>query len=113
MKHRNRAVLLLVLFLAASCASTTPATVAYRTIAIVKLTVDTGMSVWGDRVAAGLATAAQETQVKAAFNKYTKAAAAAAAGMRAESDPAPPNLTAAADALLSLLASFGVNVGGK
>lgn len=113
---RNRiALLALVLVIAAGCGTmtTTPATTAYRTIATTKLAVDTGMKLWADRVVTGKATPAQEQRVKASFEKYTDAAKAAAAVMRARTDPTPPNLAAAADALLSLLASFGVNVGGK
>lgn len=93
------------------CTSTSAA-VAYRTIASVKLAVDTGMNVWADRVIDGKATPAQEAQVKAAFEKYTAAARSAAAVMRSTADPANPDLTAAADALLNLLAAFGVQ-GGK
>ena len=119
MRKRNQltavlAALLLVVVVSScvSCATATPATVSYRTIASVKLAVDTGMQVWADRVIDGKTTPAQEAQVKAAFQKYTAAAGAAAAIMRASTDPAPPDFTGAADALLNLLAAFGVNVKG-
>lgn len=110
MKRSRLALLALVLIIAVGCAST-PAAIAYRTIGTIKVTVDAGMDAWYARVVANQTTPAQELQVKAAFNKYTSAAAAAAAVMRASTDPAPPNLTTAANALTKLLTSFGVKVG--
>lgn len=114
MRHRNRtALFVLVAIVLSACGTmttTTPTIVAYRTIAGVKATVDLGMKIWADRGVTGKTTPQQEAQVSAAFDKYTAAARTAAAIYRASTDPAPPNLTAAADALLALLSSFGVEV---
>lgn len=90
-----------------------PATITYRTISAVKLAVDTGMMAWDDRVIDGKTTPQQEAQVRVAFKAYTAAAGVARAAMVATSDPAPVNLTAAADALTALLTQFGVVTGGK
>lgn len=102
----KRASTTLVIALLLIACGTSQRVIEYRTIASIKLTVDTAMNVWADRVIDGKTTPAQELQVRAAFKQYTIAAAAAAAVMRAVSDPAPPNLTGAADALLNLLAAF-------
>jgi hypothetical protein len=110
---RNRSLALLVavaVVLGGACAST-PAGNSYRTIGAVKIAVDTGMQVWADRVIDGKTTPAQEAQVKKAFTEYAATARAAAAVMRSTSDSAPPDLAAAANALLALLASFGINAG--
>lgn len=103
-------VLAVVLVAGSAGCGSTPATITYQTIGGVKLAVDTAMGVWANRVVDGKTTPAQEKQVKTAFDQYTATARAAAAVMRATTDPAPPNLTNAANALLNLLNSFGAPV---
>ena len=107
MKPRQLTAIALLLLFVAACASS-PAGNAYRAIGAVKIAVDGGMTYYADQVVAGKVSAADQARVKAAFQSYTAAAGAAAAIMRASTDPAPPDLTAAADALLNLLASLGV-----
>lgn len=104
--RRYAAVLAIVLV--AACASTSPTTVAYRTVGAVKIAVDGGMTYYGQQVVAGKVSLPDQARVRAAFGSYTAAAGAAAAVMRASANPAPPDLTAAADALLNLLSSLGV-----
>ncbi len=92
-----------------SC-GTTATTAAYRTIGSIKIAVDGGMQFYAAAVVNGQISPADQAKVKAAFQAYTAAAGAAAAAMRASANPAPPDLTAAADALLNLLAALGVKV---
>lgn len=114
MKRRTSTAILAAFLILISACATTPQGKAYQTMGSLKIAVDAGMSYWADRVIDGKATPAQEAQVKKAFGEYTKSAGAAAAIMRASTDPAPPDLTNAANALLALLGSFGVVVpGGK
>jgi hypothetical protein len=83
-------------------------TTAYRTFAGVKIGVETAMNVWADRVIAGKATAAQEAQVKAAYEAYQAAYVAAIHQAVNDQAAAPADVTAASLKLLNLLATFGV-----
>ena len=62
---------LIVAPIATSCKS--PATVAYQVSKGSSLTVETALAAWNDYVKSGRATLEQESQAKAAFEKYQAA----------------------------------------
>jgi hypothetical protein len=103
-------ILMLATLMTLACAHT-PLGRTYQTIGSVKIAVDTAMNVYADRVIDGKITDAQQAQVRKAFGEYTGTARAAAAVMRSTSDAAPPDMAAAAQALLALLEVFGVKTG--
>jgi cytosine/adenosine deaminase-related metal-dependent hydrolase len=98
----------LILALALACTTAQ----AYRTVGAAAVAVDTGMKAWADYVVAGKATPDQEAKVRAAYTKVQDAARIAKVALQAGSDAlAPADLSAAAAALLDLLAGLGVHVG--
>jgi hypothetical protein len=62
--------LLLLAFFVASCKTTTPEQVAYRTIGTIVHSVDGAMKGWGDWVRNGHASAAQQVQVQTSYERY-------------------------------------------
>ncbi len=82
---------------------------AYRTVGITAIAVDIAMKEWGRYVVSGKATPDEESQVRAAFQRYQDTARTLRVILETwNEDPTPPELAAAAIGILSLLYSAGL-----
>jgi hypothetical protein len=110
--RRTWIVLCFVLALLTGCANWKQA--AYKGTGTVVITADAAMKAWASYVAAGQAKAEQEVKVKAAYEKYQRAAltliaagkSATANGNRAPFDIAVAASSAAQSDLVALVQSF-------
>lgn len=109
---RKIVLLLSAVLLLTGCANWKQA--GYKSTGVVVITVDAAMKAWAGYVAAGQAKPQQEVQVKAAYEKYQKAAlvliaagkAATTNGTRAPFDAGVAAASAAQADLVALVSSF-------
>lgn len=83
--------------------TTTQQTVQYRTLKAVALSVDSALKAYADAVVAGKVDAATQAKALDLKSRYTDAMTAAIAAAKSSTEPAPASVTAAVDALLSVL----------
>ena len=92
----------LLLVLPMGC-TTTQQQVEYRTLKAVALTVDAALRAYSDAVVAGKVDLETQHKVIDAKARYADAMTAAVAAAKASTEPAPMNVQALADALVTIL----------
>jgi dihydroorotate dehydrogenase len=100
-------VLILAVVLAVAC-SASAVKVEYNALAVTVHSVDFAMNAWGEYVRAGLAKPGQEDTVRKAYETYQAAARVSGVALNVSSGNivTPPELKAAADALVQIVNLF-------